>query len=248
MKTVRDRDGGRASDGGQRQTLGGELTNEASSTRAERQAQRHFGSSRGAAGEQKVGEVRTRNQQQHADGREQRRQRLRELVPRRRRATRAGSNLETLIQEFAAALSGRGRAVERLQAGMKDRVRLGLRLRARDTRFESRKDVEPHRLLGRDVVQPIAAGQDARLRPQREPDIRLLADSLADESRCCDTDDGQRHVTYGQRRAQHVRTPAEASLPVGIADDDLGCHGSIVGRGEQPADRGRNPQHFKESA
>ena len=89
VKHVRDRDGGDASHGGQRQTLGDELADEASATCAERQAQGDFGFARGAAREQKVGQVRARDQQQHADRRQQRGQRMGEFLARRRRATRA---------------------------------------------------------------------------------------------------------------------------------------------------------------
>ena len=62
--------------GGQRQTLGDELADEASAARAQRQAEGNLGFAGGAARKEQIGEIRARNQQQHADGREQRRQRL----------------------------------------------------------------------------------------------------------------------------------------------------------------------------
>ena len=104
VKNVGDGDGGDASHGGQRQALGDELADEASAAGAERQAQGDFGFARRAAREQKVGQIRARDQQQHADRRQQRRQRLRELVAPRRRAARRRPELEALIQKLAPAL------------------------------------------------------------------------------------------------------------------------------------------------
>ena len=105
VKNVGDGDGGHASDGGQRQTLRDELADEPSAARAERQAQGDFGFARGAAREQKVGQIRARDQQQDADRGQQRGQRLRELAARRRRSARAGPDSKTLIEKVAAAVA-----------------------------------------------------------------------------------------------------------------------------------------------
>ena len=104
-----------------------------------------------------------------------------------RRAHRLES--KTLIEKLATRSSSR-HAVERFQAGLKDRVGLRLGLRLRDARLQSSEDVEPHHLVGRRIVQPVAAGQHAGLQPQRQPEVGLLPAGFADEAGGRDADDG----------------------------------------------------------
>jgi hypothetical protein len=66
--------------------------------------------------------------------------------------------LETLIQNLAAAISRRCGAIERFQAGLKNRVGLRLGLNLGDAPFQPSEHIEPHRLYWRRIVQPIAAG------------------------------------------------------------------------------------------
>ena len=76
VQRERDGDGGGAPAGRQRQALGGELATEAFGACAKREPQRHLRLSCGAARQEEIGEIRTRDQQQHADRRQHGRQRL----------------------------------------------------------------------------------------------------------------------------------------------------------------------------
>src|SRR5947209_20260620 len=107
--------------------------------------------------------------------------------------------------------------------------------------------MEPHHFFGRPIVQPIAAGQHARLHSQREPEVRPLAAGFTDKAGRRDTDDGQGGVAHGERLADDVWAAAEASLPVVVADDGDGRLAAIIGRREYPANRGAYAQNLKES-
>ncbi len=122
VKEVGCGEAGHASHGAESQTFGDELADKAAAARTERQAQGDFGLARCAAREQKVSQIRTRDQQQHADRRQQRGKRTGEFRARLLRSACARLNFETLIQKFAPAFLRRDRAVERFQASLKDRV------------------------------------------------------------------------------------------------------------------------------
>ena len=178
---------------------------------------------------------------------EQRRQRIRELDARRRGAARARLEMEPLIQIVGAAFAGGIGAVERLQAGLKDRVGLALRLRERHAGLQPSEYVEPHHLVGGRVVQPIGAGQHDRRGVERQPQIGLLAGGFADEAARRDADDRRGASAHRERLADHVGPAAEASLPVGVADHRVRRARAVVVVGEDAADGGADAEHLEES-
>ena len=80
VNEVGNGDGCHTADGGEGQTLGDELADDAFAACAERQTQRDFWFAGSAAREQQVGEIGAGDEQQDADRRQKGRQRLRELV------------------------------------------------------------------------------------------------------------------------------------------------------------------------
>jgi hypothetical protein len=141
-----------------------------------------------------------------------------------------------------------GSTVERLQTGHKGRVGLSLGLRNRDAGFQAAKDMQPHHLVGRRLLQPVGAGQHATLQSQRQPHIGLLAAGLADEACWCDANDGNGRVTDDQRLPNDIATAAETPLPIGVTDDRVRRFAGILdGCRKQPPDRWMDAEHFEKS-
>jgi hypothetical protein len=72
VQEERDRDGGHSAQGREGQALRDELPDETPAARPQRQPQRDFRLARGGAGEQEIGQVRARDQQEHPDRGQQR--------------------------------------------------------------------------------------------------------------------------------------------------------------------------------
>ena len=153
----RRRDGRRrdAAGGGEDETLGDELAHQAAAAGPEREPQRHLRSSRGAAREQQVREVRAGDQQQDPDARHQRRQRPGQLGALVRRAAGRLGDLQALIEELGAAFPGCGRAVERDEVCLQHAVRPCLSLGERHAGLQPSEQVQPHRLVGRRIVKVV---------------------------------------------------------------------------------------------
>jgi hypothetical protein len=247
MQKERDADGGHRANRRKGQAFRHELADQTSATCTQREPYGDFRFTRGAAGKQKVREIRACDEQDHANCGQQRRQRLGELIAGRRRASSRGPDLQALIQDLAPPLAcGRG-AIERFQTGLKDGVGASLDLGRRHARLQSSEYVKPHRFLRRRVVQSIAAGEDHGLHAHWKPDIGLLPAGFTDEAARCDANDRERRLAHRQRPADSIGTAAEPALPVAVTDDRVWRRRAILVGGEYTADGRTNAQNLEES-
>ena len=163
------------------QALGQQLTDQTSTTRAQRQAHRHLAVSRRRSRQEQVAQIRAGDEQHETRAAEQHEQRLRKITAQRGRSRRRALQRQPLIEEPLPHLGIGHRSVVRRQPLLEDDVHVRLRALERNAGLQPAEHVQPHHLLDAPwlVVQPVAApagpppaSRAAAMRPDARPRSR----------------------------------------------------------------------------
>ena len=214
-------------------------------TGADRQTQRHLPHPRRRAGEQQVRHVRSRHQEHETDDGGENPERPLEVAPQHRRPGGRRANPQRRLQEpLEQVARGVGREgpraiVERLGEGGLER---SVNVRRLDAGRQASHHPEP-RPAG---IGERGGGEHGRRHPHVDERARLDTG----EPGAGDADDLEGVPGERDRPAERRRRAAKPPLPVGVAHDRdrmrAGRH--IVGRRQQPSDRGPESQRREHGA
>ncbi len=218
--------------------------------RANRQADGHLLGARGSLREQQVRDVGARDEQHDARQAEEHQQRRPRMCVHIALPSRTGCELHALGHEPRHGLVTHVLLERGFDAGhdrVVRRIERGLRLCARDAGLQSREGVQP---VGRSIRVDINRAPDHPPHRQRHEHARLVAQGRPGESSGCHADNRHAQSVDDDRPADHVSGAAERVLPIVETEDHRTgrVEHVVVGRGEQPAGRGREAQHRKVTA